>query len=105
MHILSGLTEIPSLLYEFAMVMELFGAFESALEVYSQILSLHAMFKGYFDAMYRTAVIGKHIADISESVANKDENLNKCVDVLQFLLEALPESINEVIYDDISLRS
>jgi hypothetical protein len=95
-HVLSSILELPSILVEFATFMEHYGAFESALDVYSQILSLYSTYKGYFNALYRSAIVGKHVADISEQLAQREETINKCLDVLAFLLEALPLSINEV---------
>ncbi len=47
-------------------------------------------------ARYRAALMGKSLADTSSSPDVRSSMLNRCVDMLQFLLEALPEEINEM---------
>ena len=84
------------MLYEFAGLLESYGAFESALQLYSKILTSYPMFRGYFDVMYRTAVVGKVLAERIADPREKEDLLNKCVDMYQFLLEAPPPTINEV---------
>jgi len=88
--------KLPKVLFEFAKLLEAYGAFESALELYSKILSGYPNFRGYFDAVYRSAVVGKHLVDFIDDPKEKEEMVNKCVDIFQFLLEAVPPSINEV---------
>lgn len=61
---LSAMFRLPALLYEFGSLLENYGAMKPALELYSKILSNFPNFKGYFDAMYRAAVVGKHLAGI-----------------------------------------
>ena len=39
--------------------------------------------------------MGKTLADISTNPDTRSNMLNRCIDMLQFLLEALPEDINE----------
>ena len=88
--------KLPLLLLEFGRVLEDYGAFQAANEVYTKILSGFPNFRGYFDALYRSAVVGRHLASLHEDEASKEEALNKCLDVLQFLLEALPSTICDV---------
>jgi tetratricopeptide (TPR) repeat protein len=88
--------KLPLLLLEFGRVLEDYGAFEAANDVYSRILSGFPNFRGYFDALYRTAIVGRHLASLLTEPTSKEEALNKCLDVLQFLLEALPATISDV---------
>ena len=66
------------------------------MELYTKILTNFPHFRGYFDAMYRSCIVGKHIAELMIPSKQREETLNKCIDMLQFLLESLPISINEV---------
>ena len=59
---LSTMFRLPAVLYEFSSLLENYGAMKPALELYSKILSNFPNFKGYFDAMYRAAVVGKHLS-------------------------------------------
>jgi hypothetical protein len=93
---LSTMFKLPKVLYEFAGLLESYGAFESALQLYSRLLTNFPTFRGYFDTMYRTAIVGKVLAERVSDQKGKDEMLNKCIDIYQFLLEAVPPSINEV---------
>jgi hypothetical protein len=93
---LSTMFKLPLVLYEFASLLEHYGAMTAALETYSKILANFPNFRGYFDTMYRTAVVGKHLAEFVSKPADKEDMLNKCIDIFQFLLEAVPPTINEV---------
>lgn len=88
--------KLPQLLLEFGRVLEDYGAFEAANDVYGRILAGFPNFRGYFDALYRSAIVGRHLASLHAEATAKEEALNKCVDVLQFLLEALPPNITDV---------
>lgn len=88
--------KLPTILLEFGRMLEYYGAFESALDLYSRILTNFPNYRGYFDAMYRSAVVGNHMAEMSSNVQNKEDLLNKCIDILQFLLEALPNTIDDM---------
>tara|TARA_A100001015_G_scaffold310979_1_gene413328 strand:+ start:8388 stop:11726 length:3339 start_codon:yes stop_codon:yes gene_type:complete len=90
---LIALFQLPPVLYEFAIMMELYGAFESALEIYSKLLTKFPTWRGYFDAMYRCALVGRTVSEMQKEQEKKDTILNKSVDMLQFLLEAVPNSI------------
>ena len=92
---LIAMFQLPPLLYEFAILLEYHGAFESALEMYSKILTKFPTWRGYFDAMYRCAMVGRHVAELKKDIKIKDSILNKSIDMLQFLLEAVPNSIKE----------
>ena len=86
---------LPAILLEFGRMLEYYGAFEAALDLYTRILTQFPNFRGYFDAMYRSAVVGRHIADLTTDQKHKEELLNKCIDILQFILEAVPQTIND----------
>lgn len=88
--------KLPLLLLEFGRVMEYYGAFEAAHDIYGRILKGFPNFRGYFDALYRTAIVGRHLASLLTEESAREESLNKCLDVLQFLLEALPPTIVDV---------
>lgn len=89
--------KLPLLLLEFGRVLEHYGAFEAANDLYTRILGNFPNFRGYFDALYRSAIVGRHLASLlPDNSAAKDEAMNKCLDILQFLLEALPSSISDV---------
>jgi len=92
---LSTMLRLPSVLLELGRVYENYGAHTSALEMYSKIMQEYPHCRCYFDTMYRAALVGKYISDHSQNEAAKQEMLNRCIDMLQFLLEALPDSLNE----------
>jgi tetratricopeptide (TPR) repeat protein len=93
---LSTMFKLPRVLYELALLLESYGAFESALQLYSKILTNFPMYRGYFDSMYRTAVVGKVLAERVANPKEREELLNKCIDMYQFLLEAVPPSITKL---------
>ena len=55
-----------------------------------------SMSKGYFDAMYRSTLVGKFLATQMKDIIKQQEIIRQCIDMLQFLLEAVPPSMNEV---------
>ena len=93
---LTAMFRLPALLLEFGKVLELYGAFEAAMEVYGRILSNFPNFRGYFDALYRSAIVGRHLAELMTTPKQREDTLNKCTDINQFLLEALPVTIDSV---------
>lgn len=92
---------MPRLLAEFARLLEHFGAFQASLQLYTQILNSFPAYHGYFDVMYRSCIVGFYIADATADPNNKETILNQVRDMVQFLLEALPESIDEVLQHSI----
>lgn len=93
---LVAMFKLPSLLLEFGRLLEYFGSFEAAMEIYSQLLTKFPNFHGYFAALYRTAVVGRHLASLASSEEERKEAIDKCIDIFQFLLEALPSDIQAV---------
>jgi hypothetical protein len=93
---LATMFTLPAVLLEFGRMLEHYGAFQAALELYTKIITNFPNFRGYFDAMYRSTVVGRHIIEYMTDPLIKDETLNKCIDILTFLLEALPSSIEDV---------
>lgn len=87
---------LPHLLLEFGHILEHYGSFQSALEVYTQILTYFHNTRGYFDAMYRSAIVTKHLASDSDDDDRREEIVLKCIDIFHFLLEAVPPTINEL---------
>lgn len=63
--------------------------------MYDSIINMPHLFIGYFHVLYRTAVVGKYIAEYSDS-AKKESFLEQCCDTLSFLLEALPAGLDDV---------
>ena len=96
MNIVTGLIQLPGLLYEFALMLEMYGAFQSAIELYWRIIDNFPYYRGYFDAMYRSALVGVHVCSLMQDDDYKDEILTKCIDSIAFILEAVPMSISEV---------
>jgi hypothetical protein len=88
--------KLPLLLLEFGRILEDYGAFGAANDLYTRILSGFPNFRGYFDAIYRSAIVGRHLASLMTESAAKEEAINKCLDIIQFLLEALPSTISDV---------
>jgi len=86
---------LPQILMDLGRVLERYGAFQPALEIYSQAMRDFPNSRIYFDIMYRSTIVGKHVAEIMTNPTQRDEVLNKCIDMLQFLLEALPSTIND----------
>lgn len=93
---LHSMFHLPSLLLEFARVMEYYGAFEAAHDLYTRILTSFPGFRGYFNAFYRSAIVGRYLSSLASDPAVREESVNKCIDILQFLLEALPSDVEEV---------
>ena len=93
---LSTMFRLPKVLLELGRVFEHYGAFEAALDIYTRVMTNFPNFRGYFDAMYRSCVVGRHLAEIMTTPAHKAEIMGNCIDMLQFLLEALPSTINDV---------
>jgi tetratricopeptide (TPR) repeat protein len=92
---LVALFTLPPMLFEFGKMCEMYGAFKAALELYSKIITGFPNYRGYFDAMYRLCLCGRHIAEVTKNEKESDDLLNKSLDMLQFLLEAVPPSIEE----------
>jgi len=92
---MSTMLRLPVVLLELGRVYEGYGAHNSALEMYSKIMQEYPHSRCYFDTMYRAALVGKYLSDHSQNDTTKQEMLNRCIDMLQFLLEALPHTLNE----------
>lgn len=88
--------KLPLLLLEFGRVLEDYGAFQASSDLYTRILTGFPNFRGYFDALYRSAIVGRHLASLLPESPAKEESINKCLDIIQFLLEALPPNISDV---------
>lgn len=93
---LDAMIELPSLLLEFGRVSEFYGAFEGAMSVYTKIVTNFPTFRGYFDVLYRIAIVGRQLASLSNNSKEIEETIEKTIDILQFLLEALPTNIKDV---------
>lgn len=93
---LFAMFRLPALLLEFGKVLEYYGAFEAVVEIYTKILTQFPNFRGYFDALYRSAMVGLHTSELSASSEEKAETINKCMDMFQFLLEEIPSSVVDV---------
>lgn len=93
---LSTMMELPNLLIEFGIVLEYYGAFEAAMTVYSRILTQFPTCRAYFAALYRSAIVGRHLGSVSNDVNYQQEVIEKSIDIHQFLLEALPVTIQDV---------
>jgi tetratricopeptide (TPR) repeat protein len=93
---LYAMFRVPALLLDFGKVLEYYGALEAAVDVYKRILNKFPNFRGYFDAMYRSAIVGLHSSKLMTNKLNQEDTINKCIDIFQFLLEALPSSIIDV---------
>lgn len=87
---------LPAILFEFSRVLENYGSFESALKTHGKILTAFPSFKGYFDVMYRSAIVGKFVAGKVQDPVKQQEMIRQCIDMIQFLLEAVPPTINEL---------
>ena len=112
---LYAMFKLPEVLQYFGRVMEHYGAFEAAMEVYNKILNNYPNYRGkavnmiyngtlfvltttdagYFHVIFRTAVIGKYIAEYSEA-QKREAFVAQCCDILAFLLEALPVGLDDV---------
>lgn len=87
---------LPPVLMEFGRLLEHYGAFPAATEIYNNIMRVFPTTREYFTVMYRCCIVGVYVAEIASDDVYKADLLNQCIDMLQFLLEALPESINDV---------
>lgn len=97
---LSTNLRLPVVYFELGELFELFGSMGSALNIYTRCMSEFPHSRVYFDTMYRAALVGRHMTGITTNEKGREDMLNRCIDMLQFLLEALPEHINEanIIY-------
>ena len=91
-----SILQLPDVLYEFCILLEKFGSFQAAADIHTKILDNFINYKNYFNVLYRSAIVGKHLSSMSEDITQKTDLLSKCIQVLYFLLEALPTAINEV---------
>ena len=93
---LSAMMRLPGILYEFGRMLEFYGSFSSALEMYTRIVTNFPMYRGYFDTMYRTAIVGRHLSETKQDANQKEDMIIKSIDILTFLLEAVPSTISDV---------
>jgi tetratricopeptide (TPR) repeat protein len=89
---------LPNILFEFCRLLESYGSFESALMTYGKILASFQTYRGYFDVMYRSAIVGKFVSSRVEDATKKQDMVKQCLDIIQFLLEAVPPTMNEVLF-------
>ena len=54
---------LPSVLSELGKVLEHYGNFNAALEIYTNLITNFPSFRGFFQAMYRTAIVGKYMSE------------------------------------------
>ncbi len=92
---MSTTLRLPVIYFELGELFELFGSYESALNIYSRSMNEFPHSRNYFDIMYRSCLVGRHLMEITTNEKGKEDMLNRCIDMLQFLLEALPEHIDE----------
>jgi tetratricopeptide (TPR) repeat protein len=86
---------VPDILYEFSCMLEVYGSIQVSADIYRRILNDFPTYRGYFNCMYRSAVLGKHLSDIDIDAYVQSELLTKSTEALLVLLEALPITINE----------
>lgn len=86
---------LPVIYFELGELFELFGSMESALNMYSRSMNEFPHSRNYFDHMYRSCLVGRHLVQITTNEKGKADMLNRCIDMLQFLLEALPVHMDE----------
>lgn len=92
----AAMFKLPTILLEFGKMLEDYGALQPALDIYGRILTSFPDSRIYFDAMYRCAIVGRTVAERITDVEEREAMLNKCIDMLQFLLEAVPATINDI---------
>lgn len=92
---LYAMFKLPQVLEEYGRIMEHYGAFQAGMETYTKALTKFPNYRGYFTVLFRTTIVGKYIAEYSDTV-KRDEFYGQCIDTLQFLLEALPKGIDDV---------
>ena len=92
---MSTTLRLPVIYFELGELFELFGSMESALNIYSRSMNEFPHSRNYFDHMYRSCLVGRHLMEITTNEKGKEDMLNRCIDMLQFLLEALPTHIDE----------
>jgi hypothetical protein len=92
---LYAMFKLPEVLQYFGRVMEHYGAFDASMEVYNKVLTNYPNYKGYFHVIYRTAIVGKYIAEYSDA-QKRESFIEQCCDTVGFLLEALPVGLDDV---------
>jgi hypothetical protein len=93
---LATMFKLPTILLEFGKMLEDYGALQPALDIYGRILTSFPNSRIYFDAMYRCTIVGRSVAERLSDLEEREGMINKCIDMLQFLLEAVPETINDI---------
>lgn len=84
---------LPIVLHEYARALEYGGDYLVSSDLYSRILSTFINYSGYFDVMYRSALISTYLSYAMEDPSEMHVKIN---DMLVFLLDALPESIDQM---------
>ena len=92
---LSTKLRLPLVYYELGLLFENFGSMQAAMDMYRRAMAEFPQTRFYFDCMYRACLVGKYLFFITSDEKSKRELLNKCLDMLVFLLEALPVQIEE----------
>ena len=96
MDIFISIARLPGVLHEFAVMLEEFGSFDTALELYKRVLVQCPYYRGYFEVLYRTIVVGKHLSIAMTAATERDEVLHQCAENASLILEAVPVAINDI---------
>ena len=92
-----SIARLPGVLHEFATMMEQYGSYDASLDLYRRVLTTFPYYKGYFEIMYRSAMVGKHLSNaMSTESSDRELVLTQCADNVGLILEAVPVSINEI---------
>lgn len=92
---LSTKLRLPEVYFELGLLFENFGSMQAAMDMYRRAMAEFPQTRFYFDCMYRACLVGKYLFFIATDEKSKRDLLNKCLDMLVFLLEALPVQIEE----------
>lgn len=91
-----SIAELPGILHEFGSMLEHYCSYDAALDMYRRVLETFPHYRGFFEVMYRTVVIGKHLTNAMTNAVERETIMNQCADNMSLILEAVPVSINEI---------
>ena len=92
-----SIARLPGILHEFATMLEQYGSYDASLDLYRRVLTTFPYYKGFFEIMYRSAMVGKHLSNaMSIESGDRETVLNQCAYSVGLILEAVPVTINEI---------
>ena len=96
MNLFVCIARLPGVLHEFGIMLEQYCSYDNALELYKRVLVQFPYYRRYFEVLYRTVVLGKHLSVAMTSNTDRDDVLHQCAENVSLILEAVPVAINDI---------